>query len=208
MQIQEGMLARGSVPLISIPLILAIVFMLLWLLPISIIFLIITIFFIIFFRDPVREIGEGIVAPADGKLTVIEEKHDILRLSIVMGLGNVHVNRAPLDGKVIKIEHILGKHVIAASKDSDANERVITTVDTKIGQVKIVQIAGAFARRIKQYINEGDKLEKGQRIGIIRFGSRVDLYLPKEGIMLEIKQGATVKAGSSSIGTEVADENR
>ena len=103
MQMQEGMLARGSVPLISIPLILAITFIFLWLLPISIIFLVITIFFIVFFRDPEREIGEGIVAPADGKLTVIEEKHDILRLSIVMGLRNVLVNRAPLDGEVINM---------------------------------------------------------------------------------------------------------
>jgi phosphatidylserine decarboxylase len=208
MQIQEGMLARGSVPLISIPLILAIIFILLWLLPISIIFLLITLFLLIFFRDPEREIGEGIVAPADGRLTVIEEKHDILRFSIVMGLTNVHVNRAPLDAEVIDIEHIPGKHVIAASKDSDANERFVTTLDTKLGQVKIVQIAGAFARRIKPYIKKGDKLTKGQRIGIIRFGSRVDLYLPKNGIELTVEEGATVKAGTSSIGMEVTDETR
>jgi phosphatidylserine decarboxylase len=208
MRMQESMLARGSLPLISIPLILAIIFIFLWVPLISIIILLITIFNIIFFRDPKREIGEGIVAPADGKLTVIEEKHDILRLSIVMGLGNVHVNRAPLDGEVIKIEHIPGKHVIAASKDSDANERLITTIDTNIGQIKIIQIAGAFARRIKPYIKKGDNLSKGQRIGIIKFGSRVDLYLPINGIKLVIKEGATVKAGTSSIGKEVTDEAR
>jgi phosphatidylserine decarboxylase len=205
---QEGMLARGSAPLISIPLILAIIFIFLWLPLISILFLLIFLFFIIFFRDPEREIGEGIVAPADGKLTIVEEKHDILRLSIVMGLGNVHVNRAPIEGEVLKIEHIPGKHVIAASKDSDANERLVTTLDTKIGQVKIVQIAGAFARRIKSYIKKGDNLSKGQRIGIIRFGSRVDMYLPKNGIKLVVKEGATVIAGTSSIGTEVTDEDR
>ncbi len=202
------MLARGSAPLISIPLILAIIFISLWLLPLIIIFLLITLFFLIFFRDPEREIGEGIVAPADGKLTVIEEKHDILRLSIVMGLTNVHVNRAPMDGDVIRIEHIPGKHVLAASKDSEANERLVTTMDTKIGQVRIIQIAGAFARRIKPYIKKGDNLSKGQRMGIIRFGSRVDLYLPKNRIKLVVKEGATVKAGTSNIGMEVTDEVR
>jgi phosphatidylserine decarboxylase len=205
---QEGMLARDSLPLISIPLILTIIFILLWLLPLIIIFLIITFFFIVFFRDPEREVGEGIVAPADGKLTMIEDKHDIIRLSIVMGLGNVHVNRAPMEGEVIKIEHFPGKHVIAAGKDSDANERLVITLDTKIGHVKIVQIAGAFARRIRPYIKKGDTLLKGQRIGIIRFGSRLDLYLPKNGIKLVVKEGATVKAGTSSIGMEVMDEGR
>ena len=200
------MLAKGSLPWILIPLILALISIFLFI-PIAPIFLLIILFFGIFFRDPNRRVGVGIVSPADGKISSIEDKSDNVRISIIMGLGNVHVNRAPMKGKVKNIEHHKGKHIPAFDKNSEMNERVIITLKTSVGQVKLVQIAGAFARRIKTYIRKGDKLSKGQRIGMIRFGSRVDIYLPKNRIRVLAKVGIVVRAGESCLAVEGEDED-
>lgn len=201
------MIAKRSLHWILSPIIVAIILFILLATPFAFIFVGISLFFIVFFRDPEREIGEGIVSPADGKLSSIEEENEITKISIVMGLSNVHVNRVPLNGKIVSIKHIDGKHIPAFNKDSEANERLITTLDTDIGEVKIVQIAGAFARRIEPYIKEGATLIKGQRIGMIRFGSRVDLYLPKKRIKLVAKVGSNVKAAASYLALVVDDEN-
>lgn len=206
------MIAKRSLHWILLPLVIAIILlivsliMLKLLIVLVILFLLISIFFSIFFRDPERSVGEGIVAPADGKISSIQYRSEELRISTLMSLFDVHVNRAPIEGKVLKIEHIPGKHVPAASKDSEANERSIITLDTKIGQVRIFQIAGAFARRIVTYISENDKLIKGQRIGIIRFGSRLDLYLPKNRAKIVVKSGENVKAGTSCLAEVVNHE--
>lgn len=192
------MLAKGSSSWVIIPLILFIISIFFYI-PIALIFLLITIFFIVFFRDPERRVGVGIVSPTDGKVSSIEEKSGMMRISIVMGLRNVHVNRAPMDGKVKSIEHHKGKHIPAFNKESENNERVEITIRTNVGQVKLVQIAGAFARRIKTYIRKGDKISKGQRIGMIRFGSRVDLYLPKKRVRVLTKVGVAVRAGESCL---------
>jgi phosphatidylserine decarboxylase len=192
------MLARNSVHWIILPLVLSLLSFLVSVL-LSVFFILIFLLFLIFFRDPERNIGEGIVSPADGNLSNIEDEQDNLRISILMGITDVHVNRAPLDGKVKSMKHITGKHVLAMSKDSEANERLITILDTDIGSVKIAQIAGAFARRIESYIMEGDILSKGQKIGMIRFGSRVDLYLPKKRVRMVAELGSSVKAGSSNL---------
>lgn len=196
------MLAKGSSSWVIIPLILFIISIFFYI-PIALIFLLITIFFIVFFRDPERRVGVGIVSPTDGKVSSIEEKSGMMRISIVMGLRNVHVNRAPMDGKVKSIEHHKGKHIPAFNKESEKNERVEITIRTNVGQVKLVQIAGAFARRIKTYIRKGDKISKGQRIGMIRFGSRVDLYLPKKRVRVLTKVGVAVRAGESCLAVVV-----
>lgn len=201
------MIAKGSLSWILITLIIAIISIFLFFIAIALVFFLITIFFLIFFRDPERSIGYGVVAPADGKITYIECKSDFFVISTVMGLHNVHVNRAPLDGKVKSIKHYTGKHVPAFDKSSEFNERLVITLKTGIGKVKVVQIAGAFARRIRPYIHKGDKLLKGQRIGIIRFGSRVDLYLPKNKTRVLTKVGVGVKAGESCLAVEVGDED-
>ncbi len=159
--------------------------------------ILISLFLLIFFRDPTRTIGDGVVAPADGRV-IVADKH-AGRISIFMGIHNVHVNRSPVGGLVQRVEHFKGTHLPASSKDSERNERVIIHLRTKIGKVKIVQIAGIVARRIVPYVRPGLKLKKGQRIGIIRFGSRVDLYLPETvNIITEI--GDKVIAGTSQIG--------
>jgi phosphatidylserine decarboxylase len=171
----------------------------------SFIFFLIFLFLLLFFRDPNRKIGSGVVACADGKIRSItnlkdEIIGDCICISTFMNLHNVHVNRSPFDGIVDNIKHISGIHLPAFKKESEKNERVITIINTSIGYLKIVQIAGTFARRIVPYISEGDKIKKGERIGIIRFGSRVDLYLPKNKInKLNIKVGDIVLAGEDSI---------
>jgi phosphatidylserine decarboxylase len=106
----------------------------------------------------------------------------------------------PFDGKIISIIHLKGSHVPAFKKESDKNERVITIIETKIGKMKVIQIAGTLARRIVPYIKSGDELKKGERIGIIRCGSRVDLYFQMNKIKdVTIKKGEKTKAGESTI---------
>ena len=165
-----------------------------------ILFLCISIFFLIFFRDPYREIGDGIVAPADGKIRDIKQDKENVFISIFMEVNNVHVNRIPLDGVISNITHYPGKHLRAWKKESDLNERVIVDIDSNIGKVKVVQIAGLIARRVYPYIKKGDKLSKGDKIGIIRLGSRVDVYLPANKIKtVNVKIGDKTFAGITKI---------
>jgi len=172
---------------------------------ISFLLFLLTIFFIMFFRDPERKIAKGLVACADGKIREITELKDkevgkAVNISTFMNVQNVHVNRMPLDGKITSIKHISGIHLPAFKKESDKNERVIIIAETKIGSIKIVQIAGTLARRIVPYIKEADNVKKGERIGIIRLGSRVDVYIPKEKIKkIRIKVGDKIKAGEESL---------
>ena len=147
-------------------------------------------FVLFFFRDPHREIEEGIVSPADG--TIIEKDE---KISIFMNLWNVHVNRAPFSGEIEKIEHHAGKHTFAF-KEKGENERLITSLKTKIGTVKIIQIAGIFARRIIPYVKEGDFVKKGDKIGIVRFGSKVEVHMP-ENATINVKKGDKIKAGQT-----------
>jgi len=151
-----------------------------------------------FHRDPDREIPEtGIVAPADGKVSVIREEGDRLRVGVFMNLHDVHVNRAPLGGRVASVEHTPGAHRPAFSKESDRNERVRIAFP----EHEVVLIAGAFARRITPYVEAGDELERGGRIGHVSFGSRADVLLPVgvERTDLLIEEGDRVRAGESAI---------
>jgi len=158
------------------------------------------IFFLIFFRDPERTIGNGIVAPADGKIRDIKQENGQYLISTFMEVNNVHVNRIPIAGRITQMSHFPGYHLRAWKKESDLNERVIITIQTEIGEVKVVQLAGLIARRIYPYIKEGDTLKKGDRIGIIRLGSRVDVYLPIKKIKeIPVKIGDLVKAGDDTI---------
>jgi len=180
--------------------------------PVSIFLLIISVFFfliscllIVFFRDPERSIGGGIVAVADGNIREIAnlqdaEVGDCLRISTFMNIQNVHVNRMPLAGTIEKLTHHPGGHVPAFQKESDANERVVLLIKTDVGMMKIVQIAGAVARRIVPYVAEGTALTKGEKIGLIRLGSRVDLYVPANKIKtLTIQFHERIKAGEDTI---------
>ncbi|SEN97383.1 phosphatidylserine decarboxylase [Actinacidiphila rubida] len=149
-----------------------------------------------FFRDPEREITEGrVISPADGVVqSIMPWKDGRTRVAIFMSPLNVHVNRAPLAGTVTSVEHIPGGFVPAFNKESENNERVVWHFDTEIGDVEVIQIAGAVARRIVPYVPRGCKVEQGDRIGLIRFGSRVDVYLP-QGVEPAVEVGQTTTAG-------------
>ena len=153
-----------------------------------------------FFRDPERAPAQGrLVSAADGVVQSIDVQSDgRIRVAVFMNPLNVHVNRAPIAGVAARIEHRTGGFRPAFDKDSERNERVIWTFDTEIGEVTVVQIAGAMVRRIVPYLSEGQKAEKGQRIGLIRFGSRVDVYLPA-GVTPGVEVGQKVRAGATRL---------
>ncbi|MFJ6573189.1 phosphatidylserine decarboxylase [Streptomyces sp. NPDC091292] len=153
-----------------------------------------------FFRDPERQISQGrVISPADGVVqSIMPWKDGRTRVAIFMSPLNVHVNRAPLSGEVTSVEHIPGGFVPAFNKESENNERVVWHFDTELGDIEMVQIAGAVARRIVPYIPQGTKVEQGDRIGLIRFGSRVDIYLP-EGVDVAVEVGQKTVAGVTRI---------
>lgn len=162
-------------------------------------FLLLLFFFAWFFRDPEREIGKGIVSPADGVVTDVGEKEGTKFLSIFMNLHDVHVNRAPEQGKILSVRHFPGKHSVAFGSNVMENEHAVIEIETEHGILKIVQIAGIFARRITTYVKPGDFVRKGERIGIIFLGSRVELSLPPDAV-LRVKKGEKVRAGETTIG--------
>ena len=158
------------------------------------------IFGLIFFRDPERNLPNEeniIIAPADGIITKIQNINDpqlgeSLIISIFLNVYNVHVNRMPINGKFIKVNYVSGKFLAAFDhKSSDENERTEILIDTKIGMIKIKQIAGLIAKRIICYAIEGKRMQIGNRLGFIRFGSRTDLILPKD-VNLEVNIGEKV----------------
>jgi phosphatidylserine decarboxylase len=148
-----------------------------------------TVFVVQFFRDPPREIPQqpnAVLAPADGRIVKIEKVRDpytdreALLVSVFMNVFNVHSNRSPVDGTVERIEYTAGKFVNAdLDKASTDNERNAMVLRMQNGErIAVVQVAGLIARRILCYVKVADALARGQRYGFIRFGSRVDLYLP------------------------------
>ena len=152
-----------------------------------------------FFRDPDRAPGRGIVSPADGVVQSIDEWEDgRTRVAVFMSPLDVHVNRAPLDAVVKRVTHVPGGFVPAFNKESEANERVVWILDTTLGEVEVVQIAGTVARRIVPYLEAGARVKKGDRIGIIRLGSRVDTYLPPGHAPL-VKVGDRAVAGVTTL---------
>ena len=151
---------------------------------------------LVFHRDPERVVPDsGVVAPADGRVSVVRREGDRLRVGVYMNVLDVHVNRAPLAGRVESVTHSPGANRPAFSKDSDRNEKV--RIDC--GAFTVVQIAGAFARRIHPDVAAGDEIARGQRIGHISFGSRVDVILPPhvEVEDLAVEKGETVRAGET-----------
>ncbi len=155
------------------------------------------VFLLRFFRDPERNIKickKCMVAPADGKVIDIRGR----TVCIFMNFQNVHVNRIPLAGTIRNVEHKKGGYIPAFCKDSDRNERNKIIIDTEHGEVNVTQIAGTITRRIITYVKEGDRIQQGQRLGMIRFGSRVDVTIP-EVFEIICKKGDKVYAGETVI---------
>ena len=181
----------------------------------SFISFLITFFILWFFRDPKRNtpIGEGkIISPADGKVCLIDLSvppeelkygtEEMKRVCIFMNVFNVHVNRIPIKGEIKKITYKEGSFFNASlDKASEKNERNSIIIKTENGiEIVVVQIAGLIARRILSFVSNGDKLNSGERFGLIRFGSRVDVYLPKT-FKPEVKVGDKTIAGETIIGS-------
>ena len=177
----------------------------------SIPFWIISIFIIQFFRDPPRKISTKknvVVSGADGKVIAIDEtidpyqKKKSIKVSVFMNVFNVHSNKAPIDGIILKKIYFSGKFLNAAlSKASLENERCAIIIQAKKNPkqtITCVQIAGLIARRILCYKKTGDSVSRGERYGFIKFGSRVDLYLPLE-TSIRVQVGQKVKNGESII---------
>lgn len=167
-------------------------------------FILIAAFVVQFFRDPPRTIPEDanvILSPADGKIICIEQAHDVyqdvqaLKISVFMNVFNVHSNRAPADGEILDVQYFAGKFVNADfDKASTENERNAVILRMSNGQrITFVQVAGLIARRILCYTKPGEWLKRGERYGFIRFGSRVDVYLPLNATPL-VSIGQKVKA--------------
>jgi len=187
-QYPHPIIAREGWPFLAIALVLAIgasVWCATWSIPLWIIF----VFVLQFFRDPAREIPQqagAVLSPCDGRVIKVERAQDpygereAILVSVFMNVFNVHSNRSPADGTIQKVQYFPGKFVNAdLDKASTENERNAIVLNTADGHtVTFVQVAGLIARRILCYVKAGDALARGQRYGFIRFGSRVDVYLP------------------------------
>ena len=161
-------------------------------------------FFLWFFRDPERAIPAGpglIVSPGDGlvteAVTISTSEGPRQRISIFLNVFNVHVNRSPIAGVLSRVHYQKGQYLNAMNPASaDRNEQNAVTVRGETFDVTFKQIAGLLARRIVFNLKEGDRVERGQRVGLIKFGSRVDVVVPAEAT-LHVKVGEKVKGGSS-----------
>lgn len=165
----------------------------------SLFFVLPFLFTLFFFRDPKREFNgseSSILSPADGKIIKIKKLDDKVTISIFMSVFNVHINRAPICGKIEESKHFQGNY-IAAYKDkaSQENERLKWVVKGEKEEVEFIQIAGLVARRIHPYKKEGETLQRGEKVGLIAFGSRVDITFNSFDKEILIKEGDKVKGG-------------
>ena len=208
------MLAREGWPFIGLALVLSLLVTVLWGGVLAIPFYIVLVFVLQFFRDPPRAVPQqanAVLSPADGRIVKIEKvrdpyaDRDALLISVFMNVFNVHSNRASVDGVVRAVQYFPGLFVNAdLDKASSENERNAVVIDANVnGQqhvVTLVQVAGLIARRILCYVHPTDVLAKGERYGFIRFGSRVDVYLPLSAIP-KVAPGDKVSATTTVLAT-------
>lgn len=173
--------------------------------PLSSLCLILTVFVLFFFRNPDRNTqfnGNEITAPADGTILSIktEEDPNTIVIRMFLSIFNVHVQRAPFSGEVTEIKYTQGSFLFANNPNADKNERNLIAFNTEKGPIAIEQITGAIARRIECWVEKGQKIDIGQRVGFIRFGSQVALYLPKDKVTLTVKEGQCVQGGLTVMG--------
>jgi phosphatidylserine decarboxylase len=175
-----------------------------WVFAAGVVLFLLGLFVFSFFRNPERTIPQDaglIVAPADGRVVVLKDEEDQgrsgKRLSIFLAVWNVHVNRAPAAGKIMRLDYKPGKFLAAWDENASfQNEQNVFTQSTEHGEIVYKQIAGWIARRVVSWKKAGDDVARGERIGLVRFGSRVDLWLPDAAEIL-VKVGENVKGGST-----------
>jgi phosphatidylserine decarboxylase len=160
-------------------------------------------FFAYFFRDPKREISRGdnlVLSPCDGTVMEIVQENDFNVIRVFLSIFNVHLQRAPVAGVVKEVIYTKGKYLPAMDpKAHKVNEQNLIIIQAEKGIFKVKQISGILARRIVCFVKPGDKIEPGQKIGFIKFGSQVDLYVPKSA-EIEVKPGDKVHAGLTIFG--------
>jgi phosphatidylserine decarboxylase len=178
--------------------------------PLSVVFgavlVFLALFVFYFFRNPDRKIPMEpwvVVSPADGRVVVVKDEENAgrpgKRISIFLAIWNVHVNRSPAAGTIAKLEYKPGKFLAAwAEKASLENEQNVFTLSSEYGEIVFKQIAGWVARRVVSWKKTGDSVGRGELVGLVRFGSRVDVWLP-EGAEVAVKVGDNVKGGSSVV---------
>jgi phosphatidylserine decarboxylase len=170
----------------------------------AVVLVLLALFVFSFFRDPDRVIPSepgAVVSPGDGRVVVVTEEENNgrpgRRVSIFLAVWNVHVNRSPAAGTITTLEYRPGKFLAAMrERASVENEQNVFTLSTDAGELVFKQIAGLIARRVVSWKKAGENVARGERIGLVRFGSRVDLWVPKEAEIL-VKVGESVKGGSS-----------
>ena len=178
--------------------------------PLFILSLILLIFTFYFFRDPERVVPIGddiLVSPADGLITNIteikEEKKTYIKVSVFLSIFNVHIQRLPISGEVTKVDYIEGKFINATlDKASDENERLKITIKNGNNLIYVTQIAGLIARRIVNYVKPNENINQGERYGIIKFGSRVDIEFPNSFKLL-VNEGQQCIGGETIIAQDI-----
>ena len=195
-------MVKEGLPFVIVPLFVALGFLFFGFWIAAVAFLLLAVFMAYFFRDPKRKIPEEtglILSAADGRVTRIEENENGKLVSVFLSPLNVHINRAPIAGRIEKIEYIPGKKYPATNdKSSLLNERNSLTIVGENMTVVCTQIAGILARRIVCWNKEGDNLESGQKFGMIKFGSRTDLLMPSF-VEVQIQLGDRVVGGETII---------
>jgi phosphatidylserine decarboxylase len=196
------LMVKEGFPFVIVPAIIALIFGSLQIWIVAVIFVAITLFMVYFFRDPHRDIPEDenvIVSAADGRVTRVEENGDRKLVSVFLSPLDVHINRAPITGKITKVDYIPGKKIPATSDEASlVNERNAITIQGEKMTVVCTQIAGILARRIVCWNKEGDELKIGQKYGLIKFGSRTDLLMPRE-VEIKVSVGDRVTGGETII---------
>ncbi|MEO7660059.1 MAG: phosphatidylserine decarboxylase [Pyrinomonadaceae bacterium] len=199
-------MVNEGIPFVSIPAVIAAIFGLFQLWPAAVAFALLAIFMLYFFRDPHREVpqAEGlIVSAADGRVTRIESRENQKFISVFLSPLDVHINRSPITGSITKISYIKGKKMPATSENASlVNERNSLLIEGEDLTVTCTQIAGILARRIVCWPKVGDKLERGQRFGLIKFGSRTDILMPANFEIL-VKVGDRVLGGETVIARKI-----
>ena len=195
-------MVREGIPFITIPIVIAAIFGLLHLWPVSVVFAGVALFMMYFFRDPHRVTPEGeglIISAADGRVTRIDVTDTTKLVSVFLSPLDVHINRSPIAGKINEISYTRGRKMPATSDEASLiNERNSLVIEGSDVTVTCTQIAGILARRIVCWPKSGDNLARGQKFGLIKFSSRTDLLMPSN-VELAVKVGDRVKGGETII---------
>lgn len=203
-------MVRDGIPFVLMPVLVAAGFGLFGFWPIALFWAAIAAFMLYFFRDPERVVPDEpglIISSADGKVTRVDETADGKLVSVFLSPLDVHVNRSPISGTITNITYVKGAHRAAMGEDTSlTNERNSLVIEGEGLTITCTQIAGILARRIVCWPQTGDRLERGQRFGMIKFGSRTDILMPREA-EIQVSVGDKVRGGETII-ARIADEKR